>query len=257
MNKLNFKNALKRIGAYMIDIFIIISMASLVTNLKPFKEKYDKYQEKYNEYQKIQEYNNISAVDLEKSYLDEKITLEEYNKLIENKKYKVLIEPFYDDLVIDKNEYKEILKKINSEEEKTSSDFNYKLQKLGIFNSIITLTITLLYFGVLQYLLKGQTIGKKILNIKVVSANSKKLNVFNYLLRSLIINNVLLNAINVIVLNYFTRSIFMKVTNVISILVSIVEALTIYLVISREDNRGIHDLICNTKVVSVKEEIVK
>jgi len=36
-------------------------------------------------------------------------------------------------------------------------------------------------------------------------------------------------------------------------LVSIVEAIIIFLVLTREDARGLHDLLFNTKVVSIEE----
>ena len=36
------------------------------------------------------------------------------------------------------------------------------------------------YFGIIQYFLKGQTIGKKILKLKVISASTKKINILNY-----------------------------------------------------------------------------
>ena len=123
-----------------------------------------------------------------------------------------------------------------------------------MFNSIITLSVTLLYFGVLQYFLKGQSVGKKMFNIQIVSANDKKINILNYLLRSLIINNVLLNGINLLILQFASQEAYIKGNNVISIILSIVEAVTIFLVISREDHRGLHDLICNTKVISTKKE---
>ena len=37
-------------------------------------------------------------------------------------------------------------------------------------------------------------------------------------------------------------------------IVSIIEAITIYLVITRPDHRGLHDLLCNTKVIDTKEK---
>ena len=92
------------------------------------------------------------------------------------------------------------------------------------------------------------------MSLKVVSANDKKITIFNYLLRSLIINNVLLNGINLIFLSYTSKEMFLQCDNIISLLVSIIEAITIYLVITRPDHRGLHDLLCNTKVIDTKEK---
>ena len=49
----------------------------------------------------------------------------------------------------------------------TTNEYNYILGKIAISDSIITLLTTLFYFGILQYFLKGQTIGKKILKLNI------------------------------------------------------------------------------------------
>ena len=252
MKDFDLKNILKRVGAYMADILIVIIIASLITNIPVFKDKYTKYNSKYNEL--IELNNDYSSIlnELKDYYSDNKISDEEYNKLIEHNRYSEMVETIYVDKIIEKKEYDDLISNIKKDYNNTNIDYNYDLQKIGIYNSIVTVSVTLFYFGILQYILKGQTIGKKILNLQVVSDNQKKLNILNFLGRSLIINNVLLNFINIIILNFASKDIFLKSGNIISMIASIIEAITIYLVISRKDNRGLHDLIFNTKVISTK-----
>lgn len=254
MKNLDLKIVLKRVGAYMIDIIITICLATLITAIPVFNKKYQKYQDKYQEYTQIYtDYTNIKNL-LSSSYEDSEISEEEYNKLLEYNLYKNIFSSYYEDSKITKDEYDDILEDINKTYTNTAKEYNYELQKLGITNSLITLITTLVYFGIIQCLLKGSTLGKKIMSLKVVSANDKKITIFNYLLRSLIINNVLLNGINLIFLSYTSKEIFLQCDNIISLLVSIIEAITIYLVITRPDHRGLHDLLCNTKVIDTKEK---
>ena len=69
---------------------------------------------------------------------------------------------------ISKGEYKEIVIKIEEDSKELLNKYNYILGKIAISDSIITILTTLLYFGILQYLLKGQTIGKKLLKLQVL-----------------------------------------------------------------------------------------
>lgn len=251
MKDLNLKPVIKRIGAYMIDIIIVLIIATSITNIPLINKHFEEYQTLYQEYQeKYQEYTNTTSL-LNNSYQDKTLTKEEYDKLIENNTYKDIISKYYEDELLEEKEYNALKKEIDTTYKSLINDYSYNLQKKGIYNSIITLTTTLIYFGVIQYLLKGQTIGKKLLHLKVVSANDKKITILNYLLRSLIVNNVFLNGINLIFLNYFSKEVFTKCDSIISFLVSFVEALIIYLVLIRKDNRGLHDLACNTKVIEL------
>lgn len=249
----NIRPLMKRVCAYSIDLLIVLTIASLISRLPILNKEMDDYQKTYDEYEeKYNEYAEYLTL-LEEKYEDSNITEEEYNQLIEKDNYKDLIISKYEDNEISKEEYNQIVKEINNEFDFLAKDYVYKLNKQGVFNSIITLTCTLLYFGILQYFLKGQTIGKKLLKLKVVSASDKKLNILNYILRSLIVNDILLNVIGTTLLLLVSKKLYLQVDNILSILVSVSEAIIIFLVLTREDQRGLHDLLFNTKVISTEE----
>lgn len=247
----NIRPLIKRVLAYMIDLIIIITITSLITYIPIFDKKMDSYEKKYNEYQdKYNEYADYLKL-LEESYKDDEIDEEEYTKLTEEEKYQTNIKEYYEDKKISQGEYKKIVNELNEDYSTIANNYTYKLNKLGSFNSIITLICTLLYFGLFQYLLKGQTIGKKILKLKVVSASNKKINILNYILRSLIVNDVLLNGVGVIFLLTTSKKVYLQANNILGILISISEAIIIFLVVSRDDHRGLHDLLFNTQVIDL------
>lgn len=246
----NIRPLMKRVCAYIIDLFIVLLVASFLAKIPLLNKNIDNYQKIYEEYE--EEYNIFSEYLnlLNQSYEDELITEEEYNELIKEDKYSEIIVSKYDDKEISKGEYKIITKELNQKFDDIAKDYVYILNKEGIYNSIITLVCTLLYFGVIQYFLKGQTIGKKLLKLKVVSSSDKKINILNYLLRSLIVNDVFLNTIGLIFLVFASKNIYQQATNTLQVLVSTIEAIIIFLVLTREDGRGLHDLLCHTKVIS-------
>ena len=250
----NLTPLVKRVCAYMVDILIVMILSLAITSIPFLRKNTNEYQDKYSEYEEKYTKTNDFYQLLQTSYEDKEISLEEYDELLKLEIYNNLLTEKYKDEKISKGEYKEITIKINEDTTNLTKDYNYILGKIAISDSIITIITTLLYFGVIQYFLKGQTVGKKLLNLQVVSASEKELNVLNYILRSLIINNVLLNTIGIIFLAYSSKKIYLQADSTLSLLVSIVEAITIFLVMTREDKRGLHDLLFNTKVISVEKE---
>lgn len=246
----NIRPLMKRICAYIIDLFIVLLFASFLAKIPLLNKNIDNYQKTYEEYE--EEYNIFSEYLnlLNQSYEDELITEEEYNELIKEDKYSEIIVSKYDDKEISKGEYTKITKELNQKFDNIAKDYVYILNKESIPNTIITLVCTLLYFGIIQYFLKGQTIGKKLLKLKIVSSSDKNISVLNYLLRSLIVNDVFLNAIGLVFLVFSSKNIYQQADNILQVLVSVVEAIIIFLVLTREDSRGLHDLLCHTKVIS-------
>ena len=129
-------------------------------------------------------------------------------------------------------------------------DLYYKNKKDTMTQSAITLTITIAYFVIFQYMNKGQTIGKKILHLRVVDNNTEKpLSIFKGLIRSLLIWNILSGTLGIVLIyilnkeSYITSYLF--ISSIESIFIFITAMFTLY----RKDNRGLHDIIINSKVI--------
>lgn len=142
----------------------------------------------------------------------------------------------------------------------TSSIENVDLIKLqyefiyySFYSSLIILIVKVLYFIVFQYFNKGQTIGKALLKIRLVSERGK-LKFHQVLLTSLIVCNLLTSAVNLFVLRNLNMDTYLTVSNVISY-IEIIIAVTIVIMINmRKDGKGLHDLLTKTKVVYVEKE---
>lgn len=194
----------KRILAYLIDIFIVICIATILTMFIPVSKEY------------TNQMNELNAV------------LEDYSSGD-----------------ISETEY---LEKFN--------DISYIVNKESVQVSIVSVVLSTIYFVVLAYYMNGQTFGKKIMKIQVVSANSKKLTMNNYLIRSLLVDSILMNAISIVAILFLEKSSYLKVYDVTSTIFGAIYVVIFAMILFRQDGRGLHDLLANTKVISLNDKKV-
>lgn len=157
----------------------------------------------------------------------------------------------YNKLIIDVNENK---LDTESDEYKTKMvDLTYDLNKYRVVSASISSILFLGYFGALQYILNGQTLGKKIMKIKVTSVSDKKLTILNFLTKSVILNNILFSIILIVGVYVFNKNNYYNLSLIITYIELLVMSLIVLMIVLRKDNRGLHELITNTKVVAVDE----
>ena len=172
-----------------------------------------------------------------------------------------IINPYLDKYRDTYDEYNKLITNVNENKLDTESDeyktkivdLTYDLNKYRVVSASISSILFLGYFGVLQYILKGQTLGKKIMKIKVTSVSDKKLNILNFLTRSVILNNILFSIILIVGVYVFNKNNYYNLSLIITYIELLVMSLIVLMIVLRKDNRGLHELITNTKVVAVDE----
>ena len=222
------KIVIKRFVAYAIDILIVSMISSLITSNTLINKDFKKYMDTYEKYEEV--------VD---KYEDDKEAL---NDALE-------YEAITDD------EYDIKLEELNETFDKDNVNYNYKLIKLSIVSTIVSILVILLYFVVIQYYFNGQTVGKKIMKLRVVSNSSKKLNILNYLFRSLILNSVLINTLSIIMVFALSKNNYLIYNEIIYVVNYIIEMAIIFMMGFNKDNRGLQDYVANTKVIYEGEEV--
>lgn len=129
-------------------------------------------------------------------------------------------------------------------------NMTYEISYYGIYASVIELVVMFLYFGLFQYYNKGQTIGKKLLKIEVVSTNKKKLKLYQIIIRSGIINGLLTSSLAIIGLLYLSKASFLHYDTFVGLLNDGLEIACIIMILYRSDGIGLHDLLASTRVIS-------
>lgn len=170
------------------------------------------------------------------------------------------LDPYKDKYKDAYEKYNEVVQKSTEDEKNDYKDeiieLNYEVYKYRTYSSMFSATALILYFGVLPLVMNGQTLGKKIMKLRVVSNNEKKLNFWKYLIRIVILNNIWLSLINVGAVYVISGVKFYYVTYVISMLSSLIYMLNLIMVMFRKDNRGLHDIVAGTKVILVSNDVV-
>ena len=163
--------------------------------------------------------------------------MEEYEDLYED----------YQEYVMDMNDPMDLLNDV------TVKDYTYQLSKYGIYMSITSLVVSFLYFGIFQYYNKGQTVGKAIFKIKVVSNNDNKLSLVQVIIRSAFINSLLTSSLLIMATLFLSKSVFLDADLVIEYLDMAILFISAGMIIYRNDGLGLHDMIAHTKVVFADE----
>ena len=128
----------------------------------------------------------------------------------------------------------------------------YEIDKETIHITLISCVLSLAYFGTFAFYNDGKTVGKMLLKIKIENVDKRNNMHLMYLLRSFLINGVfssLLLVLGVLLFNYQNYTTYYYVVSGIYASFLLV---TCIISITREDGRGIHDLLCGTEVIKNK-----
>ena len=129
------------------------------------------------------------------------------------------------------------------------SSVYYNLSRNTGIVTFITIIVYILYYVFFQLYNKGQTIGKKLMKIKVISIDGE-LSMNQMIFRSLIVNILLLNIINFALITFAPKDIYTGVSATLSMIQYLIMFISIILATTKE-GRTIHDRIAHTRVVKV------
>ncbi len=236
----------RRILAYLFDILLIQLVASYIIaspaniQYEGYKKYYDQYNELTTKYN-LDKNNNIKTCEqLEKAIDDKKIIdqdiIDDYEKLKENDNCESLIKK-YNDSKISSSEYK-----------KSSMHLIYKMHRYMVFEYFLMIVFTLLYFVLFQGFTNGRTLGKKIMNVKVVSKNNKDITYKRLFVRSLFLGNIIYYILCLIIL-LLNESIFIQASNIVYYINRLYEAVMVIFIFFSKDSVGIHDIVAGTRII--------
>ncbi len=129
----------------------------------------------------------------------------------------------------------------------------YYLTKYSVNYNIAIIIVIIAYFVFFQKYNNGQTIGKKIMKIKVVGTE-KEPSIFSYFIRTIAmyyiyVGSILPLVINTLLVYFFNVNNYLVVATIINYIFTFLAIISFVLILVRKDKRGIHELITNTKVV--------
>jgi len=132
-----------------------------------------------------------------------------------------------------------------------ASNLQYKMaQEMELF-TIISILISVLYYVVFPLFNNGQTIGKKLMKLKIVSTLGD-LNSNQLIFRSFMANFVLLNIISVLFVMLAPRDIYYNCVELFTFAQYTITFASVIMVLFGKEGIALHDGVVHTKVIKVK-----
>lgn len=127
----------------------------------------------------------------------------------------------------------------------------YDINSFGNVYYSIEILVMIGYFVLFQYFNKGQTIGKKIMKIRIVDKEGQPISLGNLLLRAVILYGIIFNIIIMIGVEVLKINPFYILYIVINLIKIIVTYTIYFMILFRKDERGLHDILTSSKVIEV------
>lgn len=132
------------------------------------------------------------------------------------------------------------------------ADIMHNLDQEKVMINLINCIFIMGYFVMLPYFFEGRTLGKKILGSKVKRRDGELLMLSDLIIRNLIINGLGFMLISLCILYIAPSMIYFIIATLLGILQILLVIVSVFMVIYRKDNRGLHDVLSETMVVREK-----
>lgn len=130
-----------------------------------------------------------------------------------------------------------------------SVDIVYDIDYNNVLPMIIEVVLIILYFVVFQFYNKGQTFGKKLMKLRVVSVKEEDLTLNQVVYRAFILNSVFINILILGALLFIGRNYYYYASMILQFMEGVIVFITLIMILFRKDGRGLHDVIAGTKVI--------
>ncbi len=173
------------------------------------------------------------------------------------------LNPYYEKYNESYTRYNEIVEKYYNKEisfeemQEQNMDNYYDINRYSISNNIEIVVVLFLYFVMFQKYNNGQTLGKKIMKIKVVGDN--KTNIWRYLLRMLPMYFILVGGIIPLIINsslilLLSKEIYLKISQVVTYVFLGIGIIDFVMITMNKDKKGLHDIISKTTVELIEKD---
>ena len=124
----------------------------------------------------------------------------------------------------------------------------YDMQESSVIVTVITVTLSIAYFIVFQYLNKGQTLGKRMLRLKVCE-KGKDPSLKAIIIRTIIIDSILSGTFGIILLYILNKNNYYFGYSIVSMLEMTFVFVSALFILYRKDKLGLHDIMAHTEVI--------
>ena len=130
----------------------------------------------------------------------------------------------------------------------------YLISKETFLQNLFSLILMIGYFIILPYYYNGQTIGKKMMKIKIVKEEDK-LTINDLALRSLLANGIAMTFIELALIFLIKDTPYFITISILSFIQFLLVITSVFMILYRKDKKALHDIVCKTLVVDENLEV--
>jgi uncharacterized RDD family membrane protein YckC len=134
------------------------------------------------------------------------------------------------------------------------SSIEYLISKEMFLQNLFSLILMIGYFVISPYYYNGQTIGKKLMKIKIVKEDDK-LTINDLALRSLLSNGIAMTFIELALIFLIKDTAYFITISILSFIQFLLVITSIFMILYRKDKKALHDIVCKTLVVDENLEV--
>ena len=129
----------------------------------------------------------------------------------------------------------------------------YSLERELFLTNLLNVVVGIIYFIVYPLYNGGQSLGKKIIGLRIVSNDYSDVSSNSLLVRYLFMDSIGTTIISMCLIFVLKDLYYISCESILSFLQFLVVIISIFMVIYRRDKRSLPDLIAGTKVIEVKK----
>lgn len=129
-------------------------------------------------------------------------------------------------------------------------DINYDIAKQTGIITLVSIAISLLYYVLYVYKNDGQSIGKKMMKIKIQKKDKdKELTMNDLLFRTMILQGTLVSIIGFCTILFLDKDTYLATNSLLNLIQYSILIISFFLVAFTKERQGLHDMIAKTEVV--------
>lgn len=129
-------------------------------------------------------------------------------------------------------------------------DINYDIAKQTGIITLVSIAISLLYYVLYVYKNDGQSIGKKMMKIKIQKKNKdKELTMNDLLFRTMILQGTLVSIIGFCTILFLDKDTYLATNSLLNLIQYSILIISFFLIAFTKERQGLHDMVAKTEVV--------
>lgn len=129
-------------------------------------------------------------------------------------------------------------------------DINYDIAKQTGIITLVSIAISLLYYVLYVYKNDGQSIGKKMMKIKIQKKDKdKELTMNDLLFRTMILQGTLVSIIGFCTILFLDKDTYLATNSLLNLIQYSILIISFFLIAFTKERQGLHDMVVKTEVV--------